>query len=338
MAEKSYEVAYEFPDEQEAKEVKEVKERVQSKEAPSDVDIEVVDDVPAEDKDPSTGKVRAPMPKEIVEELEKDDLESYSEGVKERLKQMKKVWHDERRAKEAALREQQQAIEITKKIMEENKRLREFANAGQQTFIDTAKNAVELELEMAKRAYKEAYDSGDSDAIVEAQSKLAEINYKRQQVLNYRATPLQPTEVEVNSDRQGTNVPTPDTKTLAWQERNPWWGNDPEMTALALGFHQKLERQHGSQYVGTDDYWADIDKTMRRRFPDYFGEEEQPANGGGKPVRSDSKPATVVAPASRSTSSKRIVLKQSEVALAKKFGLTPEQYAREKMRLENQNG
>lgn len=337
MAQKEYEVAFEFPDEKEAKAAAVEQPKGQETKGKPEVDIEIEDDVPAEDKDPSTGKLRAPMPKEIVEELEKDDLDGYSEQVKERLKQMKKVWHDERRAKEAALREQQQAVEMAKKIMDENKRLREFANAGQQTYIDTAKNAVELELEMAKRAYKEAHESGDSDAMVDAQTKLAEINYKRQQILNYRATPLQETEVEVNS-QQEQQVPRPDAKTLAWQERNQWWGKDPEMTALALGYHQKLEREYGAQYIGTDEYWANIDKTMRRRFPDYFGDEEPAANGGGKPVRAESKPATVVAPASRSTSSKRIVLKQSEVALAKKFGLTPEQYAKEKMRLENQNG
>jgi hypothetical protein len=105
------------------------------------------------------------------------------------------------------------------------------------------------------------------------------------------------------------------------------------MTALALGFHQKLERENGAQFVGTDEYWRRIDTTMRRRFPEYFGvseEETQTTNGGGKPVtRTESKPATVVAPASRSTSSKRIVLKQSQLNLAKKLGLTPEQYARE---------
>jgi hypothetical protein len=111
------------------------------------------------------------------------------------------------------------------------------------------------------------------------------------------------------------------------------------MTALALGFHQKLEREMGKSYVGSDEYWSRVDETMRRRFPDYFGEETQPTNGGGKPVtRTETKPANVVAPASRSTSSKRIVLTQRQVSLAKKLGLTPEQYAREQKRLENQNG
>jgi hypothetical protein len=125
-------------------------------------------------------------------------------------------------------------------------------------------------------------------------------------------------------------VPRLDPKTVAWQERNTWWGVDEEMTSLALGYHQKLERQYGSQYVGTDEYWKRIDETMRKRFPENFEEEEiKTTNGGGKPVTRTEKPATVVAPASRSTSSKKIVLKQSQLMIAKKLGLTPEQYARE---------
>jgi hypothetical protein len=119
---------------------------------------------------------------------------------------------------------------------------------------------------------------------------------------------------------------------MAWQERNTWWGTDPEMTASALGLHQKLERERGPQFVGSDEYWTTVDKTMRRRFPEYFGEEVEtaPSKGG----RGEAKPANVVAPASRSTSAKKIVLKQSQIAIAKKLGLTPEQYARELMKME----
>jgi hypothetical protein len=123
--------------------------------------------------------------------------------------------------------------------------------------------------------------------------------------------------------------PVLDAKTKAWQERNTWWGTDSEMTATALGLHQKLERERGASYIGTDEYWQTIDKTMERRYPEYFGEYETD-DGGGKPVNnSDSKPANVVAPASRSRSAKKIRLKQSQLAIAKKLGLTPEQYARE---------
>lgn len=338
MAEKEYEVAFEFPDEKAEREEKtqtaapQQEEKVAAKGKP-EVDIEIQDDTPEEDRG------RTPLPKELLDELEQDELEEYSDRARMRLKQMRKVWHDERRAKEAALREQQEAITLAQKALEDNKRLRASLTQGEQSFIDTAKNAAELEMEMAKRAFKEAHESGDSDRLVDAQAKLQEVNFKLQQLRNYKP-PLQSPEIEVNNGQQEVVVPQPDQKTVAWQERNPWWGTDPEMTALALGYHQKLERQYGKQYTGTDEYWQNIDKTMRRRFPEYFGEEEVPASsGGGKPAqRAESKPATVVAPASRSTSSKRVVLKQSEVALAKKFGLTPEQYAKEKMRLENQNG
>ena len=102
------------------------------------------------------------------------------------------------------------------------------------------------------------------------------------------------------------------------------------MTASALGLHQKLINERGPQFAGTDEYWDAVDKTMRRRFPDYFGDEVVE-----KPASRESKPPTVVAPASRSRSPKKIVLKQSQLAIAKKLGLTPEQYARELMKMEN---
>jgi hypothetical protein len=293
------------------------------------VELKVEDDTPEEDRN------RSPMPKEIVEDLEKDELDGYSDNVKERLKQMKKVWHDERRAKESAMREHKEAIEMAKKAMEENKKLRAEAQKGRETYIDTAKKSIELEMEMAKQAYKQAYESGDTDSIVEAQSKLSDVNYRKQQIANYRPA-LQEEQNNVNSQETAPQQQL-DAKTMAWQERNTWYGSDPEMTASALGLHQKLVSTKGESYIGTDDYWADVDKTMRRRFPEYFGEEES-TDGGGKPIRAENKPATVVAPASRSTSSKRIVLKQSQVAIAKRLGLTPEQYAKELRRLENQNG
>jgi hypothetical protein len=290
-------------------------------------ELEVEDDTPEEDRGHS------PMPKEIVEELEADELEDYSDKVKQRLKQMKKVWHDERREKERALREQQEAIRLAQKALEENKRLKASLSKGEQTLVETYKQSAELELANAKRAYKEAYEAGDSDMVLEAQEKLSSANYKLQQAQGFRPTPLQEDEVEVQQAQQ-VNVSAPDAKTAAWQERNTWFGTDQEMTALALGLHQKLEREHGAQFIGTDDYWQTVDNTMRRRFPDYFGDET--TDGGGKPVqRTEKKPATVVAPASRSRSSKKIVLKQSQLAVAKRLGLTPEQYARELAKLEN---
>ena len=315
---------FEFEIEGEEKEVAAPQQETKEAKGKPEVDIEVQDDTPEEDRG------RTPLPKEIVEELEADELEDYSDKVKIRLKQMKKVWHDERRAKEAAFREQQEAFTLAQQTIEENKRLKSRLSEGEKSFLDTARGAAELEMEMAKRAYKEAYEAGDSDKVVEAQAKLSEVNFKLQRIKDYRPS-LQTPEIEVNSNQQQqVQVPRPDQKTLAWQERNTWFGVDEEMTSLALGLHQKLEKQYGKGFVGTDEYWDRVDTTIRKRFPEQFEEEEvKTTNGGGKPVTRTDRPATVVAPASRSTSSKKIVLKQSQLNIAKRLGLTPEQYARE---------
>jgi len=300
-----------------------------------EVELKVEDDTPEEDRN------RSPMPKEIVEDLEKDELENYSDGVKERLKQMKKVWHDERRAKESAQREHQQAVEMAKKALAENKKLLDEAKKGREAYLDSAKKSIEYETEMAKRAYKDAYESGDTDSIVEAQTKLSEASYKKQQIENYRLS-RQEDENSVNSSQNEPLQPTVQLRNTdrEWLERNPWFNTDAALSGFAMGVDQEIEARMGSNfaaYRGTPEYYKEIDKTMSETFPEKFGKLNS-SDGGGKPVRAENKPATVVAPASRSTSSKRIVLKQSQVALAKKLGLTPEQYAKELRRLENQNG
>lgn len=302
----------------------ETKQVIESKgKKPEDDDIEIVDDTPEQDRG------RQPMPKELVDELENDEMDEYSDKVKTRLKQMKKVWHDERREKERAFREQQEAVALAQKLVEENKRLKSSLSDGEKTLLDQYKQSAELQMAAAERMYRDAYESGDTDRVVEAQKKMNEAAYLQQQIANYRpAHALQSVNNEVNVPQQAAQKPVLDAKTKAWQERNSWWGTDSEMTATALGLHQKLERERGAGFIGTDEYWQSIDATMQRRYPEYFGDETD--DGGGKPVsNSDKKPATVVAPASRSRSAKKIVLKQSQLAIAKKLGLTPEQYARE---------
>ena len=290
-------------------------------------EIEIEDDTPEEDRD------KTPMPDEIIQELEADELDEYSDKVKTRLKQMKKVWHDERRAKEVISRQQNESVALNRRLISQNQELRRRYASGEQVLVNTYKGAAELELNNAKKAYKEAYDSGDSDAVVEAQQALNYANSKIERVNNYTPT-LQEANNEVYPE---PTIQEPDEATKAWQKRNSWYGADSEMTALALGYHQKLEREKGKQYVGTDNYWRDIDATMKKRFPENFGGGT--GSGGGKPTGyPDTKPANIVAPASRSTGSKRIVLKQSQVNLAKKLGITPAQYAREFAKLENDNG
>lgn len=286
-----------------------------------DFEIEVADDTPEQDRG------RAPMPKEIVDDLEKvDELEDYSEKVKSRLVQLKKVWHDERREKERAQREAQAALDYASRMQQEATRLRQTVNFGEKTLVDSWSQAATLEAEAARKQIKEAFETGDGDKLAEAQGKLAAAEVRLANLKGYVPSSQAETN-EVNIPQVQQSVPQPDRKTRAWQERNEWFGTDEEMTAAALGLHQKLQKQNGASFVGSDEYWQEVDATMRRRFPDYFGEDEEQAPKQ-KPAK-NGKAATVVAPATRSTSSKKIVLTQSQVAIAKRLGVTLEQYARE---------
>jgi hypothetical protein len=298
----------------EEKEVQEQDQEIDIEDKEKDFELEIEDDTPEQDRN------RQPLPKEMVQDLEEDELEEYSEKVKTRLKQMKKVWHDERREKEAALREQQEAVSLAHNLVEENKKLKTRLTEGEKSLIMTATREAELDTQMAERAYKEAYDSGDSDQILEAQKKLNTTSNRLERLKGYKPS-LQASENSVQNQPTQAAAPRLDPKTDNWRKQNTWFGQDEEMTATALGLHQKLEKQYGGQYIGTDEYWNTVNKTMQKRFPEYFGDEEPE-----KPQRTA---ATVVASASRSTAPKKIVLKQSQLALARKLGLTPEQYARE---------
>ena len=302
---------YKFPDEKDSSQV--------------EVEIEIEDDAPPEDRG------RQPLPKTLVEELERDELDHYDDSVKVKLKQMRKVWHDERREKETALREQQEAVTFAKKLFDENNRIKHILSIGEKEYVTTIQSNAGMELENAKRAYKEAFESGDSDRVLETQQMLQEANLKAMRAQNFRLPPLQEQENEVQPATQQyqPQVPEPDRKAVAWQNRNSWFGRDRSMTAFALGLHEDL-RYNGVE-VGSEEYYRELDKTIRKRFPEQFEEEDN--KQGGR-----TRAGTVVAPAVRSTASTKVRLKQSQVNLAKKFGLTPEQYWKAQQELEARNG
>ena len=238
---------------------------------------------------------------------------------------MKKLAHDERREKENALREQQEAVAFAQKMMDENKRLKSNLNNSEKNVLATVQKAVAMEMDAAKRAYREAYDSGDTDKVMDAQERLTQATLKSEKVKNFRPQPLQEEETPVQMAPQPEPQYRPDPTAQAWQQENPWFGEDEEMTSLALGLHEKLKRE-GVQ-VSSQEYYRKIDANIRKRFPEKFEEEAEQET---RPVRKSS----VVAPATRSTSPKRVRLNPSELNLAKKLNLTPEQYAKAKLEME----
>jgi len=309
--------AFKFPDEKAGeKKQDEIQFEVEGEGEP---EVEVVDDTPPQDRD------RAPM-KEPPAEVTDEELAQYSDGVKKRIQHFSKGYHEERRAKEAAFREREEAIRLAQQLMEENKKLQSTQGQTQQVLLEQAKKVVQSEIEQAKRKLKDAYDAGDSDKLLEAQEELTAAKIKADRVNNFKPAPLQEEKPAVQPAPQPVQQEPVrvDAKASAWQEANPWFGSDDEMTALALTVHRKLVESGVNPT--SDEYYDRINTRMRQVFPDAFPSE--------KPV----KKSTVVAPATRSTAPKKIVLTQSQVNIAKRLGLTNEQYARavaEELRKQN---
>ena len=308
---------YRFPDEEPAEQV----------DTESTLEIEIEDDTPEEDRN----RKPADPAKVKALEVEVDELDKYSKDAKDKMIQMKRVWNDERRAKEAAERERQAALEAAQRLLEDNNRMKALINNGQQEYKDAMKDSAEMQLKMAKKAYKDAYEAGDAEQMMEAQEAIAKAAVKEDKIKNFNPQPLQEEKFDVQIQQQYQSAPRLDDKVVEWQENNPWFGQDEEMTASALGLHEKLKRQ--GVKVGSDEYYATLDKTMRKRFPENFEEPEEVLEEQ-KEDAPKAKPKTVVAPATRSTASKKVKLKTSQVAIAKRLGLTPEQYVRELLKLE----
>jgi hypothetical protein len=305
-------VEFEFPDEKEEKAAAQQEAPVE-KEAKAESNIEIVDDTPEQDRG------RKPLDA-APEDPTEDELSQYSESVKQRIQKFTKGYHDERREKERALREKEEALRLAQAIVEENKRLKGSLNKGQEALLTQAKMTVGYELDQAKKRYKEAYDSGDADALVEAQENLTAAKIKADKIANFAPAPLQVNETPVEQ-QQFIQAPRPDNKALAWQSQNQWFGDDEEMTSFALGLHQKLVRSGVDPQ--SEEYYERIDSRMRQVFPDAFTPDD--TEKAEKPTRAK---ASVVAPATRSTASKKVVLTQTQVNIAKRLGVPLELYAK----------
>jgi hypothetical protein len=316
MAENKQEFqGYEFPDEVEIK-GKPLEKEINAETASSEIEIE--DDTPPQDR----GRKAGDPPEEVTD----DELSQYDKKVQNRLKKFTKGYHDERRAKEEALRLQDEAINAAKALVEENKRLQQQLEEGSKIYIEQGKSSAQLELDAAKRAFKEAYEAGDADLLADAQMRISQATLKIERAGELR--PIQAKEVEVNIPQEAQRQPQLDSKTAEWLENNSWYGEDDEMSAAALGLHKKLEKEYGSAYIGSDQYFKRIDDTMRKRFPEYFGSEENEVQPEEE-TQTRAKPASnVVAPATRSTPPSKIKLTKTQVALAKRLGVPLDLYAK----------
>jgi len=308
---------FKFPDE--------IPEKPAKAAAEDDFSFEIEDDTPPEDRG------RKPMA-EPPEDPSDDELSSYDEKVQARIKKFTRGYHDERRAKEEALREREAAEAYAKQVIAENKRLQEQLASGSKIIIDQSKTSAEAQLQAAKKKYKEAYENGDSDALVDAQTEISAAMMQLDKAHNLR--PLQVEEKVVQTPQRDT-TPKVTSRDKEWLETNRWFGSDEEMTSAALGLHRKLLKENGEGFIGSDKYYQIVDATMRKRFPENFESDQSDEPAYEETPRRAQKPAAVVAPATRSTPPSRIRLKASEAAIARRLGVPLELYAKQVAQLRN---
>lgn len=283
-------------------------------------EVEIEDDTPPEDRG------RKPM-KEPVEDPTEDELASYDDKVQARIKKFTRGYHDERRAKEEALRERAAAENFARQMFEENKRLQQQVSTGSKVYIQQSQSSAEMELDSAKKKYKEAYEAGDVDNITEAQTQIAEATLRLREARNLR--PIEVNEKQFTPVQRAAPEQKLTPRTQRWAEENSdWWGKDDEMTMAAMGIDRKLQKEYGPEYVGSEEYFRTIDRTLRKRFPEQFENSQSEEPDEEETPRRANKTA-VVAPATRSTSPNRIRLKASEAALARKLGVSVEDYAKQ---------
>jgi hypothetical protein len=310
----------------------------------NDLKIEIVDDTPEKDRG------RKPLGEKV--DLKVDEVQQYSIDVQKRINELTHAQNDERRAKEAVIRERDEAIRVAKQIFEENQKLKKVGGEERGQHFKDLKDKATAELEIAKKKYKAAFDAGDGDAMADAQAEISKATLHReynenlsQQHEKTQKEALQEEKKEVkqaDSIQQAQKVEIPvDPNVERWGKKNPWFGSDSEMTSFSFGVHENLVRAGLHPIKDAKEYYERIDARMREKFPDYdWGEEaeEKP----DKKVEVETKPkraAAVVAPVQRtSQGGKKVTLTTTQVQIAKRLGVTPEQYAREVLKMEAANG
>jgi len=313
--------AFKFPDEEQESEKDVV---ITQQDDDGDIEIEVVDDTPDRDKG------RKPLNREVADPTD-DEIENYTKGAQDRIKELTHARHDERRAKEALQREKQELERLAQHMQDENRKLKQYVDSGTQQYGEMAKNAAEAELDKARRDYKVAQEAFDTDGIIAAQEALTDAKMKVSAAKNFRPAPMQAEESVVQTRQPAQTQVQPDEKSLRWQAKNQWFGAEgfEDVSSFALGLHQNLV--NNGVDPRSDEYFERIDARMKSKFPEVFGAtEDKPRTGDGK------RPASVVASAARSSGTKKIQLTTTQIALAKKYGLTPQQYAAEVAKLERQ--
>ena len=298
-----------------------------------EIDVEVVDDRPEDDQRPS-GEATSSDDDMATDE----EISNYGSRAQKRIKKLKWEYHEERRAKEASDRLAGEAVSYTQNLQVENQRLLKLVQDSQSALNQHSTYGAQAAVAIAEANFKHAHESGESDQIAQAQKALTSAQLAEASAPAVSNRVIEKWKQDVLAEQrqqaqQQSELPPEaspaDPAAVEWQQNNPWFGDDEEMTSLAYGVHEKLVKKEGID-PETQEYYELIDKRMREKFPEYFG-----VSGSGSSGSMVVEPATrrkaspVVAPAMRNNGAvpRKVTLTSTQVALANRLGITPQQYA-----------
>lgn len=301
----------------------------------SDIEIEVVDDRPEEDRRPAKSEASS-------SESDDDELSGYSEKVQKRINKLRYEQNEERRQKEAAIKMQEEAVRVAQTLSNKNREYESIITRGEAALVQQIKGRAELALQQAKSTYKKAYEDGDTDNVVDsqealykAQAEMAEATkYERnlaaqqpaRQQQNYQPAPQQQ-----QQQQQPQQPPPVDPEAKDWADKNTWFmsPDNKRMTATAYGLHEEAIVDNAIK-ANTPEYFEFIDSGMREAYPKFGWQGTSDTNGRNAPSTASNR-STVVASSGRNNGAKPRKWKMSstQIALAKRLGLTNEQYAKQ---------
>jgi hypothetical protein len=279
------------------------------------------EDAPADD----TSEEQVAEAADRVESGE-DDLNDYSKNVQKRIKNLTQKYRE-------AERQGQEAATFAQQVFQENQQLKERMEKLDSGYLNEYGARIESQIGTARKAYKDAYDAGDTDAMIEAQEALARVTTekdrydmaKRRADQQREARPApeqwqQAPQPQQQAPQPQPQAPQPDPKAQDWAERNEWFGQDEVMTYAAFGIHRKLVEEEGFDPAG-EEYYKEIDRRMRTEFPQKFA---------AKKSSTKSQVASAGSSASRTTKQGRrsVKLSPSQIAIAKRLNVPLEEYAK----------
>lgn len=299
-----------------------------------EIEIEVVDDTPEADRVAPRDPKRAKATDDFADETKDDEADEVLQA--NRAKRLRYEWNEERRAREAAERQRDEAIRFAEHHRSESEKMRKLVASGEKVLVEEVRARTKADVDQAQAALRAAIEDGDASKIAAAHVALSRATYDVRQAESYRIQEP-PAEQPVQRIPQPVQ-PAQDPELVAWMGRNPWFQRDEKMTERAIKIHEDLVNNRGVSPKG-DEYYKKIDAEMRKSFPTRFFQDEEGADTDvekGKVEPARKKPSQVVAPVNRTSSvtPKKVTLTASQVQIARRMGLTNKQYAMEVMNIE----